>query len=113
MRRRYLILKDGVQYAQYGDRFRFRPEGLVGGEAGAAARCILERDGKITLLSSKTMMELRAGDILTVETGGGGGCGNPAERASADLDADVANGFVTPQAADRDFRNVGYLGKPS
>ena len=32
VRRRYLILKDGVQYAQYGDRFRFRPEGLFGGK---------------------------------------------------------------------------------
>lgn len=46
IRRRYEILADEVQYAQYGDRFRFRPDGLFGGEPGAAASCSIERDGR-------------------------------------------------------------------
>ena len=53
IRRRYEILADEVQYAQYGDRFRFRPDGLFGGEPGAAASCNIERDGEITELPCK------------------------------------------------------------
>ena len=95
IRRRYLILKHEVQYAQYGDRFRFEPEGLFGGGPGRAARCTLERDGEAIALPSKVMMTLRAGDVLTVETGGGAGYGDPRERAAAAIEADLAEGLVT------------------
>ena len=72
IRRRYEVLADEVQYAQYGDRFRFQPDGLFGGEPGAAASCNIERDGEITELASKESAWLRSGDVLTVSTGGGG-----------------------------------------
>ncbi|MBM3571013.1 MAG: hydantoinase B/oxoprolinase family protein [Alphaproteobacteria bacterium] len=98
-RRRYLILKDGVQYAQYGDRFRFRPTGLFGGHDGKAARCTLTRDGETVELASKVMMELKTGDMLTVETGGGGGYGPPDERAGAAIASDAADGFVVATAS--------------
>lgn len=94
-RRRYLILKDGVQYAQYGDRFAFLPAGLFGGREGVAARCTLERDGRVIELASKVMMELKAGDMLTVETGGGGGYGPPESRAAQAIADDIADGFIT------------------
>ena len=95
IRRRYLILKDEVQYAQYGDRFHFEPEGLFGGGPGRAARCTLDRDGETIALPSKAMMILKAGDVLTVETGGGAGYGDPRERAAASMEADGVEGFVT------------------
>ena len=90
IRRRYEILADEVQYAQYGDRFRFQPDGLFGGEPGAAASCNIERDGEITELASKESAWLRSGDVLTVSTGGGGGYGAPEGRSAERIDDDAA-----------------------
>ena len=90
IRRRYEILADEVQYAQYGDRFRFQPDGLFGGEPGAAASCNIEREGEITELASKESAWLRSGDVLTVSTGGGGGYGAPDGRSAERIDDDAA-----------------------
>ena len=103
IRRRYEILEDGVEYAQYGDRFKFRPEGLFGGEAGAPASCTITRDGETTALKSKNSAELRKGDILTVSTGGGAGYGPPSERSPDTVRADIYEGFVTRRAADESY----------
>lgn len=97
IRRRYEILKDEVQYAQYGDRFRFQPEGLFGGEPGAVASCSIERDGEITQLACKESAWLRAGDILTVSTGGGAGYGPPENRSAERIDDDFRQRIVSTQ----------------
>jgi N-methylhydantoinase B/oxoprolinase/acetone carboxylase alpha subunit len=55
------------------ERRRNRPWGLAGGGPGAPGRNILIRDGVETELGAKTTIELRAGDVLVVETPGGGG----------------------------------------
>jgi N-methylhydantoinase B len=99
IRRRYEILKDDVQYAQYGDRFRFQPDGLFDGEPGASAFCTIERDGETSRLKSKESAWLRAGDLLTVNTGGGGGYGSAARRAAEQLDDDVEQGMVSRKMA--------------
>jgi N-methylhydantoinase B len=93
--RRYEILRDGVTYAQYGDRFLTRPQGLVGGEPGAPASVTLLRDGKLMQMKSKDSGELRRGDILTVRTGGGAGYGRPEQRDAALISRDLAEGHVT------------------
>jgi N-methylhydantoinase B len=46
---------------------------------------------------------LRRGDILRLETGGGGGWGHPFDRPAEDVLADVLGGFVTVEAAARDY----------
>ena len=99
VRRRYEILKDDVQYAQYGDRFQFQPEGLFAGEPGSLAFCTIERGGEISQLKSKESAWLQTGDVLTVNTGGGGGYGSPTRRAGDRLDDDVDQGKVSPEAA--------------
>lgn len=98
-RKRYLILRDGVQYAQYGDRHRLRPQGLAGGRPGGCARTLLIRDGNEATLSTTEARELRAGDILVVETGGGGGYGDPRERDRSAVQRDVADGIITARDA--------------
>ena len=70
-------------------RFRFQPDGLFGGEHGAAASCNIERDGEITELPCKESAWLRAGDVLTVSTGGGG-YGAPERRSAERIDDDAA-----------------------
>ena len=42
-----------------------------------------------------------AGDVLRIETGGGGGHGHPFDRLPEHVAEDVAGGFVTAEAAQR------------
>lgn len=82
------------------DRFRFRPYGLQGGKPGAVGRLTLLRDGKETALHSKVgNMPLRKGDIIRLETSGGGGHGDPKERARDAVRRDLEQGYVTAGAA--------------
>jgi 5-oxoprolinase (ATP-hydrolysing) len=55
------------------------PYGLQGGEAGALGRNYVERsDGTIEELGSTAVVEMKAGEMFTIETPGGGGYGSPA-----------------------------------
>jgi N-methylhydantoinase B/oxoprolinase/acetone carboxylase alpha subunit len=78
------------------DRFRFQPYGLAGGGPGAPGRLALIRDGVRTELHSKVSnLSLRRGDIIRLETSGGGGYGDPRARDTADSARDAALGYVT------------------
>ena len=54
------------------------PWGLRGGSPGAPGRNALEREGEEIPLAGKTTFDARAGDVVRVETPGGGGWGEPA-----------------------------------
>jgi N-methylhydantoinase B/oxoprolinase/acetone carboxylase alpha subunit len=60
------------------DRRRFRPYGLEGGTPGAPGRNTLISGGRAVRLRSKANIQVKAGDILRIETPGGGGFGSPA-----------------------------------
>jgi N-methylhydantoinase A/oxoprolinase/acetone carboxylase beta subunit/N-methylhydantoinase B/oxoprolinase/acetone carboxylase alpha subunit len=84
------------------DAFESRPYGLAGGEPGQGGRLTVTRDGVTTELPAKTIgHELRAGDVLSMVTPGGGGFGDPRERAAAALAEDMADGLVTAEGAKR------------
>src|SRR5258708_6080342 len=86
------------------ERFRFRPYGLAGGGAAAPGRLILIRDGVETKLRSKVgNLRLKRGDVIRLETSGGGGFGAPANRDPAAVARDVALGYVGREAAARDY----------
>jgi len=55
----------------------YPPYGLCGGEPGALGRNSLQRAGQSQpeLLPGRVQLQLEAGDILTIETPGGGGWG--------------------------------------
>ena len=97
--RRFLILKDGANFATYTDRVRLRPYGLFGGGAGSHTRIEIERAGSVIKLKSKDRIELKAGDVLTLYSSGGGGFGPAQEREKALIAEDVAQGYVSPAAA--------------
>lgn len=101
----YRILEDGTSFATYGDRFKIAPAGLFGGEDGACAETLVERDGETIRLDSKTGMELKRGDRLIMRTGGGGGYGVASARSAVLSHADEIEGFVqaagTQAAADQ------------
>ena len=60
------------------DRRMRGPYGLRGGEPGAPGKNLLLRGRRITAIPGKARFEVRAGDVLRIETPGGGGYGRPA-----------------------------------
>ena len=59
------------------DRRERCPYGLRGGGEGATGRNTLVRRGKTQNLAAKTRLDVRAGDVLRIETPGGGAWGKP------------------------------------
>ncbi len=97
--RAYEILADNVTFATYSDRFRLEPEGLFGGAPGARATTRVVRDGEMIELPSKLSFELKRGDLLVTETGGGAGFGPAVERRADLAREDQAEGYVTERQA--------------
>jgi 5-oxoprolinase (ATP-hydrolysing) len=59
-------------------RGRYAPYGLHGGESGALGRNTLQKtSGEMVDLGGKASLEVAAGEMLTIETPGGGGYGKP------------------------------------
>jgi N-methylhydantoinase B/oxoprolinase/acetone carboxylase alpha subunit len=59
------------------ERRRFAPYGACGGGPGAKGKNTLISRGRAKTLGSKVNVKLRPGDVLRVETPGGGGYGRP------------------------------------
>ncbi len=99
--RRVMQLRSDAEIVVIGDGVLTPFRGLDGGQPGRPARFVVN-DGLPTqreLFSKSLPTKLRAGDTITVESPGGGGLGRPADRASADVDHDVAEGYVSSAAA--------------
>ena len=64
-----------MRCAFLGERQRSRPPGVAGGGAGASGRLFVERSGVRERLPAKATFELECGDVVIVETPGGGGHG--------------------------------------
>ncbi|OYW33425.1 MAG: hypothetical protein B7Z45_08480 [Azorhizobium sp. 12-66-6] len=96
------------------ERFRFAPYGIKGGQPGSLSRTtITHADGSTASLRSKVSgIPLQAGDLVTIETSGGGGYGDPAQRDPAHLAEDLAEGLVTPEAAQRLYGAAGAAAAP-
>ncbi len=79
VRRSYMVLTPRAVASLLTERRRHPPWGLAGGEPGAPGRNTLIRsDGsRGTDLPAKATVELLEGDVLVVETPGGGGWGPP------------------------------------
>jgi N-methylhydantoinase B/oxoprolinase/acetone carboxylase alpha subunit len=87
------------------DRFKFPPFGLDGGMPAALSRLTLTRDGKVQELPSKvTNLMVRKGDIVRLETSGGGGFGAPETRDRELVERDVRLGYVGAEAAASVYR---------
>jgi N-methylhydantoinase B len=59
------------------ERRRTRPYGLHGGQPGTPGRNVLIREGREIELPGKAQVVVEPGDILSLETPGGGGWGHP------------------------------------
>ncbi|WP_067182335.1 hydantoinase B/oxoprolinase family protein [Microtetraspora niveoalba] len=99
-RRSYRITADGQSLTIRSDGEEHRPQGLEGGGSGTPGRKVLIRDGEPARLYQKeTGFPLRDGDVISVDTPGSGGYGDPYRRPVELVLEDVANGKVSIQAA--------------
>lgn len=86
------------------ERMRSSPFGLRGGKAGAAAVVTLTTpDGRSRHLPSKGAFQAPAGSVVDMMTPGSGGYGPVAERDPTLIGKDLLDGYVTPDAAHRDY----------
>ena len=79
------------------DRVRFPARGALGGHDGARGVARLQNAG--TVLVGKGRQLVPAGEVLVVETPGGGGLGDPTRRDPARLARDLEKGLVTEAGA--------------
>jgi N-methylhydantoinase B len=82
-----------------GNRTEFAAKGLFGGGTGALR--VHAVDGKP--VHAKGRIDVAAGQRIRVTEAGGGGFGDPRARVASAVAADVAEGFVTAEAARRDY----------
>jgi N-methylhydantoinase B len=102
-RKRYRVLADCTLNTNY-ERLRCPPWGVLGGGTAKPGRCIVRRkDGSEEVASKVEGFPLQAGDVVIIETGGGGGYGDPAGRALEAIALDLKRGYITPEAAARDY----------
>jgi N-methylhydantoinase B len=73
---RAIELTDGIAQASLlADRHTLPPPGHNGGEPGACGRHTLVRNGAEAAIPAKTTLPLQPGDVLVIQTPGGGGYG--------------------------------------
>lgn len=91
------------------ERTSCAPWGIEGGQAGLPNKAWLQRgDGTAEHLDSGKVDNavLAAGDSHVIELGGGGGFGDPHDRDPELVLSDVQAGYVSAEAAKRDYRVV-------
>jgi N-methylhydantoinase B len=103
IRREYELLEDAVVIRRF-NKTQFPPKGVAGGGAGARARFVVcvgtDREYET---KASARVEMRAGERFLLQSAGGGGYGDPRQRDRAALRRDIAEGYVTPDAALRDY----------
>jgi N-methylhydantoinase B len=98
------ILAPGTRLSVLAERAVLPPFGVCGGGAGATNRFWIRREGRAIQPSSLpgkvSGFPVAPGDVLLMESSGGGGFGDPLERDPSLVAADLVEGYVTPAAAE-------------
>ncbi len=81
------------------------PWGVAGGHQAGTGRCVINPgrpdERAIRPLSDGNMV--KSGDVVRIETGGGGGFGHPFDREPELVLADVRGGFVSRPSAEQSY----------
>ncbi len=100
VRRDYTFPGHAPSFSILSDKARFAPWGLFGGEAARPAKYILNPETpQARELPSKITLQLAPGDVVSVQTPGGGGTQSPLERPAEAVALDVALGKISAARA--------------
>ena len=95
IRRMFKVLDESV-YTIMADRTLKGAYGLMGGGEGSPGRhYIIRSDGAIERLSGKDTVKLESGDVVVIETPGGGGYGDPDKRSLEAIINDLIDNKVS------------------
>jgi|HubBroStandDraft_1064217.scaffolds.fasta_scaffold02044_4 N-methylhydantoinase B len=108
------VMADEITFSALFDRCKIAPPGLAGGKESKGAEILVRRAGEpeyrrfdqvfgVASPTKFTNVVLRRGDELRYRTAGGGGYGPPEERDRELVALDVLDGYVSAQAAERDY----------
>ena len=102
-RKEYRLLGDAVFTLRMGG-FRMGAWGVFGGKEPTLASCTLnpgtEREERLPPLMTR---EVKDGDVIRIDLPGGGGYGDPLEREPCKVLEDVLNGYLSAEAAEREY----------
>jgi len=97
--REYRMLSDGSLTVGFG-RHRYQPWGMHGGRDGSPNYVeVVRTDGSRERFGKAARYPLRAGDLVRLVTGTGGGVGDPREREPNLVRIDLEDGIVTEREA--------------
>src|SRR5262245_9775231 len=87
------------------DSVEHPPWGVAGGMGAGTGRCVVNpgRPDERVLRPLSDGNIVKRGDVVRVETGGGGGWGHPFDREPERVAADVRGGFVSRESAEADY----------
>ena len=92
------LLEENADAFLFGERGKFAPAGVVGGEPGAKNIFTYEGENGPAhpeMISKIVGVKLKRGQTVRIDTPGGGGYGKPSERSNALREADRTLGYVT------------------
>jgi len=103
-----------VNLAIQSGRFRYPPQGLFGGAAGAKAQFLVNGQPG----NPYGLTRLAPGDVVTMDAAGGGGYGDPCQRPAELVAAEVQEGLISSAAAREQYGVVvdaagGALDRPA
>ncbi len=104
-----VLEENGAEAFLFGERGKFAPGGIAGGQEAAMNVFSYENNGEWKhppMVSKMRGIKLKQGESVKLETPGGGGYGNTARRSAQRIARDVARGLVTGQRADALYGNA-------
>jgi N-methylhydantoinase B len=101
--REYRILSDDAQLTVAWGRHQFPPWGVAGGTPGSPNYVqVVDAEGRASeRFAKRSRLTLHVGDLVRLVTGTGGGYGDPSERDSNLVLADLRDELITPADAAR------------
>lgn len=105
LRKEIRYLEGNGYFTNRSDAQKFPPEGVLGGRSGQPSRHRLVRaDGAVENLPSKaTNIWISAGDLMVLETAGGGGWGDPLARSPQQVLDDYLDGKIGAEAVESEY----------
>jgi N-methylhydantoinase B len=110
------LLEEEADLFLFGERGKYAPAGVLGGQAALRNRFVYPKDGKPAepaMVSKLHDAKLKKGERIRLETPGGGGYGPPAERKQEAIAEDLRLGYVSEEGVARDYKKPAAMKQAS